>query len=387
MSDLANRAILAPLRAAAVKAANEGRLGRLVELPAAEVLPDRLYAARRAFLETAAAENDDAAFGRAARRSEYWRLQARRRGAEYASRKAARFRELYRSMRADYRADARHAPVVLVDPGAGPKRLDGTHRCAVLRFLGHETIRCAVIAVEEYQAFQEPFVGADAGNGGQYRAAAAEAIRGWEKWYQAIEVLPEIWTAKPRPMKTGPVVEAIGRANLAGRRAVDVGCNAGLYTLEAAAAGAAEAVGIDKRSESIDQAKFVRSVWSVTRPRTTVSSFKCGGVMDYMDLLRQADAVIACCVVYHLVGIWATVFRTIAAGRCRTLILQGNLGRKRKLDPALERRLTASPFDDQYPAAHIYDAERLGAAARMVGFEIKQTWPGQFPVVLAARPR
>jgi tRNA (mo5U34)-methyltransferase len=94
-----------------------------------------------------------------------------------------------------------------------------------------------------------------------------------------------------------PLVEHYG-GSLAGKRVLDLGCNAGFWSLMALEAGCDFVWGIDGRATHIDQARFVLSVEGVdpTRYRLTTAN-----VFD-LDLLQEGpfDLVLCLGLLYHV---------------------------------------------------------------------------------------
>ena len=62
------------------------------------------------------------------------------------------------------------------------------------------------------------------------------------------------------PRGTWEVIRRCLPANLIGKTVLDVGCNAGFYSIEAKRRGAARVLGVDAQRHLINQAMFVRRV-------------------------------------------------------------------------------------------------------------------------------
>lgn len=107
--------------------------------------------------------------------------------------------------------------------------------------------------------------------------------------------LAKAWYADWHPWRWGinlPVLtEALG--SLEGKSVLDVGCQAGWYSFQAAEAGA-EVLGIDLRSDAIDKANAIREHHGVTNPR-----FLQGNIED-ATVDGNFDAVLNYGLLYHL---------------------------------------------------------------------------------------
>lgn len=92
------------------------------------------------------------------------------------------------------------------------------------------------------------------------------------------------------------VVQAAG-GSLAGKRVLDIACNAGFWSMQCALLGAGEVVGFDARQELVDQAELVRSIVGVSNARFQV--------LDFWSMRPEAlggtfDVVLNLGVLYHL---------------------------------------------------------------------------------------
>lgn len=94
-----------------------------------------------------------------------------------------------------------------------------------------------------------------------------------------------------------PLVRLLG-GSLAGKRILDLGCNAGFWSLLAVQHGCAHTVGIDGRQMHIDQAHFVFGVNEIPTNRFT---FMQGNVFDVdFPSLGQFDLVFCLGLLYHV---------------------------------------------------------------------------------------
>lgn len=94
-----------------------------------------------------------------------------------------------------------------------------------------------------------------------------------------------------------PMVEMFG-GSLAGKRVLDLGCNAGFWSLCAAQAGCDYVLGLDGRQMHVDQANFVFEVNEVEADRY---DFVAGNLFD-VDLSRYGtfDVVLCLGLMYHV---------------------------------------------------------------------------------------
>jgi len=86
-----------------------------------------------------------------------------------------------------------------------------------------------------------------------------EQIAALGPWYQNIEVAPGVWTnpdAGDYPGSRWRALEPWVPADLTGKTVLEVGCNAGFFSIEMKKRGAARVVGIDIMPHVIAQARF-----------------------------------------------------------------------------------------------------------------------------------
>jgi len=94
-----------------------------------------------------------------------------------------------------------------------------------------------------------------------------------------------------------PLVEFLG-GSLAGKRILDLACNAGFWSLHAVLKGCDQVVGIDGRQMHIDQANFVFEVHEIDKAKY---SFHTGNIFT-MDLQQFGEFDIVFCLglMYHI---------------------------------------------------------------------------------------
>jgi SAM-dependent methyltransferase len=118
-----------------------------------------------------------------------------------------------------------------------------------------------------------------------------------------------------------PVVRALG-GSLAGKRVLDLGCNAGYWSLAAAEAGCEHVLGIDGRQMHVDQARLVFEVNRVAPERY---DFRKADLYD-VDLAEHGpfDLVLCLGLLYH-VSKPMELFERIAAVNTDLLIVDTTL--------------------------------------------------------------
>ncbi len=114
-----------------------------------------------------------------------------------------------------------------------------------------------------------------------------------------------------------PVVRLWG-GSLAGKRVLDLGCNAGFWSLCALEAGCDFVVGIDAQPVNLAQAQFVFDVKGIARERYL---FKRADVLDMnLDHLGEFDMVLCLGLLYHLNQPIALLDKIARVGRDLVLI-------------------------------------------------------------------
>lgn len=94
-----------------------------------------------------------------------------------------------------------------------------------------------------------------------------------------------------------PVIAHFG-GSLAGKRVLDLGCNAGYFSLKAIEAGCDFVLGVDGRQMHIDQANLVFETKEVDSDRY---AFACGNILDFdYSTAAPFDLVLCLGVLYHV---------------------------------------------------------------------------------------
>jgi 2-polyprenyl-3-methyl-5-hydroxy-6-metoxy-1,4-benzoquinol methylase len=120
-----------------------------------------------------------------------------------------------------------------------------------------------------------------------------------------------------------PLVQMLG-GSLAGKRVLDLGCNAGFWSLAAIEAGCDYVLGIDGRTMHVEQANFVFEVKGVERRRY---DFRRGNIFDVLsEKLGSFDVVLCLGLLYH-VSKPMTLLERIAALNTDVLVIDTTISK------------------------------------------------------------
>ena len=353
------RVIIRVARRDFVREANAGNIGELKEMSVMSILSNIPYAARDQFL-TFCDECPEENFDRDVSQTQYFLDQRSKLGTPTTREKCHKYKLLLNAMRTNYLNDVGHAPVLVMDGERFARRLDGTHRISILRYLGYKTMPCVCATEQQYSDYIK---------GSLDKNTVAHEINEFPKWYQSIELLPGLWTHPYRKVKEGEIIPVIQNI-VKGKSVIDLGCNNGLYSFESAIAGAREVTGIDRRARSIRQAEFVQIVWELTRPPSGKVEFISGDITDCLDVLNGKDVLIAACVLYHLSGTLHRFMEAVMESGISTLIIQGNHGRAKKSTQEEIRAVAIEGVTKDTPSRLIYDIPQFTQLFDMYGFEL-----------------
>lgn len=125
-----------------------------------------------------------------------------------------------------------------------------------------------------------------------------EDIAALRPWFhnlrlRGIETAPDHFLGDYPEIKFAQFREAIPK-DLTGKTVLDIGCNAGFYSLEMKRRGAAEVIGIDTDEHYLAQARFASEIEQID------VEFRRMAVWDIAELGRKFDLVIFMGVLYHL---------------------------------------------------------------------------------------
>lgn len=363
------RMMVQTLRRKIVNAANGGKIGQFCTMPIRSLLTNPRYELRLPLLDLCARPRT--AFNKAVVETEMYRQWVLRDGHPMAMVRARKYRSLYWTLRQEYHDDRGHAPVLIADDrGNCIRRLDGTHRVSILRFLGHESMPVVTLAEEEYTGFMLEQIP---------REKVQAEIDKYEKWYQPLEVLPGMWTRQWWDDKEGALLRAL--PDVRRKRILDMGCNGGLYSFECSRRGATQVDGIDKRPVTIEQAELVHAIWDVTQPRTRKVAFYCERIGECFGRLEETDIVIAACVLYHVKENLYPFLNAVAKSKVQSVIVQGNIARRKKLSPAELERVKHPVVARETPPRLIFEIRNFDQLFTLYGFHMTYSRPGRFPTM------
>lgn len=206
-------------------------------------------------------------------------------------------------------------------------------------------------------------------------------------WYQNIRFMPfletrrsafDSFTARIRGKVRKEELLVSNLPRLEGLRVIDIGCNAGLYSVESSCRGASFVLGVDQDPFRIEQANDVADVFRrLSRPLGPIEFLAIDDINNHLELLADKDVLIACCVLYHL-GPLARLKEAIVKSKVRTLVLQGNLARR-----GTEGQGTGlSPVG---PGEDVASLEGLRQFCASMGFKTVRAVEHAFPLVVAVR--
>jgi len=172
------------------------------------------------------------------------------------------------------------------------------------------------------------------------RREIRETIKRYPRWYQNVRFGVMLDTRRSRLRSLAKDILRIKRKDdtlllslpeLTGKRVIDIGCNAGLYSVNANMRGASYVLGVDKNPLAIEQANDVLEIFRrLGKPVGQVEFRLVDDINNRLDLLDDKDVLMACSVLYHL-GPLQRFKERIAASNIQTLILQGNTIRLKKI--------------------------------------------------------
>jgi SAM-dependent methyltransferase len=134
-----------------------------------------------------------------------------------------------------------------------------------------------------------------------------QKIASFPRWHYQFDlagnltpIFREKWVLRHRERKRyffDPMVDVLG-GSLKGKRVLDLGCNAGFWSLNAIEAGADYVLGVDGRQMHADQANFVFEVKGIEKSRY---DFLVGNLYD-VDLSKHGTFDVAFCfgLMYHI---------------------------------------------------------------------------------------
>jgi len=130
-----------------------------------------------------------------------------------------------------------------------------------------------------------------------------DGIHRLEPWFHKIELAPGVFTktesvaGEPadHPRETWDIIKDCLPADLSGKSVLDVGCNAGFYSVEAKRRDASRVVGVDSMRREIMQANFVRRALGLDIEFRPLSVYELG-----VGSVGRFDVTLALGLIYHL---------------------------------------------------------------------------------------
>ncbi len=137
------------------------------------------------------------------------------------------------------------------------------------------------------------------------------------------DIKSETQTIQRQSYFLDPLVEFFG-GSLKGKRILDIGCNAGFWSLQAIESGCDSIVGIDGRQVHIDQANFVFEVKEIDKSKY---KFICGNVFD-LDFQKLGDFDIVICLgFFHHISKHMELLEKISRINTDVLLLETRVSR------------------------------------------------------------
>jgi SAM-dependent methyltransferase len=165
-----------------------------------------------------------------------------------------------------------------------------------------------------------------------------------------------------------PVIRHFG-GSLKGKRVLDLGCNAGFFSLKAIEAGCDFVLGIDGRQMHVDQANLVFEVKDVDPSRY---EFVCANILDYdYGDEAQFDLVLCLGVLYHI-NKPISLFEAIAPRNTDLLVIDTKIHPARGSLVELRRDNLSNPKDAvDYELVMVPTAQAVIDMAQLFGYEAK----------------
>ena len=176
---------------------------------------------------------------------------------------------------------------------------------------------------------------------------------GGRKWYQYIDfgdgLTTAPWSKGESQLRTSSFLSFLQSKDLLSSDdvVVDIGCNAGLFSL-VAAQRCRQVYGVEIDRRFLRHAKFVKGWWKGQGKRVDNVTFLEGSITAHLDLVSQATVVYASKVLYHALleeGL-ERLMDAIEKGRARLIIMQGHTPRgEHGQDEGMRNLATRYGFD------------------------------------------
>jgi SAM-dependent methyltransferase len=209
--------------------------------------------------------------------------------------------------------------------------------------------------------------------------SSSEQIAAFPEWHYDFEIdgqrtnpAKRAWQEARAAQIIGPAVELSG-GSLAGTRVLDLGCNAGFFSLKAIEAGCEFVLGIDGRQVHVDQSNLVFDSYGVDRGRY---DFVCGNFLEYpFEQLPPFDLVLCLGVLYHVANPIGLLGK-LAAVNSDLLVIDTKLSRENGTFLELRRETLGHLLNAvDYELVTVPTAKAVTAMAEQLGYTVALPTP------------
>lgn len=155
-------------------------------------------------------------------------------------------------------------------------------------------------------------------------------LRGGRKWYQYIELGESITTgetngAERAKLRTESFAKYIPRVVTKNDKVLDIGCNAGLFSLIAGQI-CRSVLGMEVDKRFIAQANFVKELWAKQNKKVSNVAFRTCDILNHLDIINDFDVILASKVLYHKHLIYGLhdLMKAIQSSKARAILAQGH---------------------------------------------------------------
>jgi 2-polyprenyl-3-methyl-5-hydroxy-6-metoxy-1,4-benzoquinol methylase len=171
-----------------------------------------------------------------------------------------------------------------------------------------------------------------------------------------------------------PVIKHFG-GSLEGKRVLDLGCNAGFFSLKAIEAGCDFVLGIDGRQMHVDQANLVFEVKQVDPRRY---HFACANILDFDYAQGQPFDLVLCLGVLYHINKPISLFEAIAPVNTDMLVIDTKISTLRGSVIELRRDDLGNLKDAvDYELVMVPTAEAVIEMAELFGYQAKMLSPAE----------
>jgi Predicted SAM-dependent methyltransferases len=205
-------------------------------------------------------------------------------------------------------------------------------------------------------------------------AEIAQRIASFPDWHYDFDLRGQRTRPSGVPDKAGPraayfmepVIQHYG-GSLKGKRVLDLGCNAGFFSLKAIEAGCDFVLGIDGRQMHVDQAKLVFEVNGIEPSRY---DFVCANILDFdYQAVGPFDLILCLGVLYHI-NKPINLFEALAPVNTDLLVIETKLSTQRGSLLELQRdRLSNFKDAVDYELVMVPTAQAVIRMAELFGYQ------------------